>query len=150
MGLKINFGLQVVKWQRWQVDYLSEKSVLTIDFLPKYHWFPGQKCLQNLQGTSMAAYRYYYNVNDTMMCLPGEQKMSPCPSKTLGNHNYDRSLELLFSQFAASRSPWSASPSSPLRQAAHNWKSLGFQGFGTEIDQFEINFHYFFTTWGWN
>ena len=47
MVLDFNFGSLDVKWQRLQVGYLSEKSMLTIDFLPKYHWFPGQKCLQN-------------------------------------------------------------------------------------------------------
>ena len=46
MGLKINFGLQVVKWQRWQVSYQNEKSMRIIDFLPGFHWFPGQKMTQ--------------------------------------------------------------------------------------------------------
>ena len=32
MGLKINFGSQVVKWQRWQVDYLSGKSMRIMKF----------------------------------------------------------------------------------------------------------------------
>ena len=48
MGLDFNFGSLDVKWQRLQVGYLSEKSMLTIDFLPKYHWFPGQKCLKTM------------------------------------------------------------------------------------------------------
>ena len=42
MGLEINFGSHVVKWQRWQVGYLNEKSMRimnVIDILPEYYWF---------------------------------------------------------------------------------------------------------------
>ena len=37
MGLDFNFGSLGVKWQRSQVSSLSEKSMMIIDFLPKYH-----------------------------------------------------------------------------------------------------------------
>ena len=49
MDLESNFGSQVVKWQRWQVDYLSEKSMLIVKFKIFYQDFIGfqvKKCLK--------------------------------------------------------------------------------------------------------
>ena len=47
MSLKSKNGLLGVKWQTCKVSYQNEKSMPIIDFLPGFHWFPGQKMSRN-------------------------------------------------------------------------------------------------------
>ena len=87
--LDFKIGSVGVKCHRSQVGYLSEKSMRIIDFLPKYHWFPGQKCLKN-QWKSMKIKGKSMKINENQAKINKNQwksmKITENPWKSMKNN----------------------------------------------------------------